>query len=179
MTRSIVGRQSELALFDRALSSGGYGGLTLNGRAGVGKTRLAEECRQRAAAAGHPAEQVTGGRSTVLVPLAAVAGLLTGGLGLPGPVGQLDTAALFDQTRRALRRRYGGRRPVIVADDVPLLDPASLALLGYLVAQRANFLIATVRAGEPVPDVVTGLWREGRLERVDLEDLRYADLGSL
>jgi len=179
MARSIVGRDSELAVFDRALSSREYAGLVIHGRAGVGKTRLAEECRRQAAAAGHPAEQVTGGRSTVLVPLAAVAGLLTGGFGLPGPVGQLDTAALFDQTRRALQERYGGRRPVIVADDVPLLDPASLALLGYLVAQRTIFLIATVRAGEPVPDMVTSLWREGRLERVDLEDLRYADLGSL
>src|SRR5215472_5561478 len=177
--RSIVGRDPELALFDRALSSAEHAGLVIHSRAGVGKTRLAEECRQQAAAAGHPAEQVTGGRSTVQVPLAAVAGLLTGELGLPGPVGQVDTAALFDQTRRALQERYGARRPVVVADDVPLLDPTSLALLGYLVAQRTIFLIATVRAGEPVPDVVTSLWREGRLERVDLEDLRYADLGSL
>src|SRR6516164_9058494 len=179
MARSIVGRRRELAVFERAVSFGEHAGLVIHGRAGVGKTRLAEECRRQAAAAGHPAEQVTGGRSTVLVPLAGVAGLLTGGLGLPGPGGQLDPAALFDQTRRALQQRYGGRRPVIVADDVPLLDPASLALLGYLVAQRTIFLIATVRAGEPVPDMVTSLWREGRLERVDLEDLRYADLGSL
>src|SRR5215467_760004 len=179
MARSIVGRDPELAVFDRALSSGEYAGLVIHGRAGVGKTRLAEECRQQAAAAGHPAEQVTGGRSTVLVPLAAVAGLLTAGPGVAGPGGQLNTAALFDQTRRALQEQNGGRRLVIVADDVPLLDSASLALLGYLVAQGTIFLIATVRTGEPVPDVVTSLWREGRLERVDLEDLRYADLGSL
>jgi hypothetical protein len=68
---------------------------------------------------------------------------------------------------------------VIVADDVPLLDSASLALLGYLAAQGTIFLIATVRNGEPVPDLVTGLWREGRLERVDLADLSRADLGTL
>src|SRR6516165_6538744 len=98
MARSIVGRDSELAVFDRALSSREYAGLVIHGRAGAGKTRLAEECRRRAAAAGHPAEQVTGGRSTAAVPLAGVAGLLTGGLGLPGPGGQLDTAVLFDQT---------------------------------------------------------------------------------
>jgi DNA-binding CsgD family transcriptional regulator len=175
----IVGRHPELAVFDRVLSSGEYAGLIIHGRAGVGKTRLAEECRQQAAAAGHPTERVTGSRSTALVPLVAVAGLLTGGLGRPGPDGQLDTAALFDQTRRALQEQYGGRRLVTVADDVPLLDSASLALLGYLVAQGTIFLIATVRTGEPVPDVVTSLWRDGRLERVDLEDLRYADLGSL
>ena len=179
MSWPIVGRDPELAVFDRVLSSGEYAGLVIHGRAGVGKTRLAEECRQQAAAAGHPTERVTGGRSTALVPLAAVAVLLTGAPGRPGPGGRLDTAALFDQTRRALQERYGGRRLVIVADDVPLLDAASLALLGYLVAQGTIFLIATVRTGEPVPDVVTSLWREGRLERVDLADLRYADLGSL
>src|SRR5215472_2582014 len=83
----IVGRDPELAIFDRVLSSGEYGGLVIHGRAGVGKTRLAEECRQQAAAAGHPTERVTGGRSTALVPLAAVAGLLTGELGRPGPGG--------------------------------------------------------------------------------------------
>ena len=175
----IVGRQPELAVFERVLSSGGSSGLVIHGRAGVGKTRLAEECRRQAAAAGHPTEPVTGSRSTALVPLGAAAGLLAGAPGRPGPDGQLDTAALFDQAHRALRQRHGGRRLVIVADDVALLDSASLALLGYLAAQGTIFLVATVRTGEPVPDLVTCLWREGRLERVDLEDLSRADLGTL
>ena len=175
----IVGRRRELAVFERAVSFGEHAGLVIHGRAGVGKTRLAEECRRQAAAAGHPTGRVTGSLSTVLVPLGAVAGLLAGGPGRAGPDGQLDTAALFDQTRRALRQRHSGRRVVVVADDVPLLDAASLALLGYLAAQGAIFLIATVRTGEQVPDLITGLWREGRLERVDLEDLGRADLETL
>ena len=66
-----------------------------------------------------------------------------------------------------------------VADDVALLDAASLALLGYLAAQRTIFLVATVRTGEPVPDLVTGLWRDGRLERVDLADLSRTHLDTL
>jgi DNA-binding NarL/FixJ family response regulator len=175
----IVGRQPELAVFERVVSSRECAGLVIHGRAGVGKTRLAEECRRRAAAGGQPTERVTGSRSTVLVPLGAAAGLLAGGPSRPGPGGQLDTAALFDQARWALHQRHGGRRVVIVADDVPLLDSTSLALLGYLAAQGTIFLVATVRAGEQVPDLVTGLWREGRLERVDLEDLGRADLETL
>jgi len=175
----IVGRQPELAAFERALSVGEQAGLVIHGQAGVGKTRLAEECRQRAAAAGHPTEQVTGSRSTAPVPLGAVAGLLPGGLGGPGPDGQLEAAALFERTRRALHRRHGGRRLVAVADDVSLLDSASLALLGYLAAQATIFLIATVSTGAAVPDLVTGLWRDGRAERVDLEDLSRADLDVL
>jgi AAA ATPase domain len=175
----IVGRGPELAGFERALSSGGYAGLVIHGRAGVGKTRLADECRQRAAAAGHPTERVAGSLSTARVPLGAVAGLLAGVPGRPGPDGLLDTAALFEHTRQALHRRYGGRRLVTVVDDVSLLDSASLALLGYLAARGTTFLVATARSGEPVPDLVTGLWREGRLDRVDLEDLRRADLDTL
>src|SRR5690349_15380172 len=72
-----------------------------------------------------------------------------------------------------------GRRLVIVADDVALLDVASLALLGYLAAQQAIFLIATVRTGEPVPDLLTDLWRDGRLQRIDLHDLSRAQLDTL
>jgi DNA-binding CsgD family transcriptional regulator len=68
---------------------------------------------------------------------------------------------------------------VTVADDVTLLDAASLALLGYLAARGTIFLIATVRTGEPVPDLLTGLWRDGRVERVDLEDLSRTQLDTL
>jgi DNA-binding CsgD family transcriptional regulator len=175
----IIGRRSELEVFERALGSGEVAGVVIYGRAGVGKTRLADECRQQAAAAGHPTERVTGSRTTALVPLGAVVALLAGGLGRPGPDGQVDTVALFEQTRLALHERHRGRRLVTVADDVSLLDVPSLALVSYLAAQGTIFLIATVRTGEPVPDLVTGLWRDGRLERIDLEDLSRAHLDTL
>ena len=175
----IIGRQPELEVFERVLGSGELAGLVIYGRAGVGKTRLADECRQQAAAAGYPTERVAGSRTTALVPLGAVAALLADGLGRLGPDGQVDMVALFEQTRRALRERHHGRRLVTVADDVSLLDAVSLALVGYLAAQGMIFLIATVRTGEPVPDLVTSLWRDGRLERVDLEDLSRAHLDTL
>ena len=152
----IIGRRPELEVFERALGSGELAGLVIYGRAGVGKTRLADECRQQAVAAGHPTERVAGSRTTALVPLGAVAALLAGGLGQPRPDGQVDMVALFEQTRRALHERHEGRRLVTVADDVSLLDAPSLALVGYLAAQGTIFLVATLRTGEPVPDLVTG-----------------------
>jgi DNA-binding CsgD family transcriptional regulator len=184
----IVGRRSELEVFSEALRSGEHAGLVIHGRAGVGKTRLADECRMWAAAGDHPTERVVGSRTTALLPLGAVAALLAwppaaagpaGGLGRPGPDGQVDTVALFERTRQALQERHNGRRVVTVADDVALLDAASLALLGYLAAQGTIFLIATVRTGEPVPDLVTGLWRDGRVARVDLADLSRTHLDTL
>jgi DNA-binding CsgD family transcriptional regulator len=175
----IVGRRSELEVFEEALCSGEHAGLVIHGRAGVGKTRLADECRAWAAGSDLPTERVVGSRTTALLPLGAVAALLAEGLGLPGPDGHVNTVALFEQTRRALHERHGGRRLVTVADDVALLDAASLALLGYLAAQGTIFLIATVRTGEPVPDLVTGLWRDGRMARVDLADLSRTHLDTL
>src|SRR5215471_7323161 len=175
----IVGRRPELEVFERALGSGERAGLVIYGRAGVGKTRLADECAGQAAAGGHPTQRVAGSRTTALLPLGAVVGLLPEGPVRLGPDGQVNAVALFEQARQALHERYGGRRLVTVADDMALLDAASLALLGYLAAQRAIFLIATVRTGEPVPDLLTDLWRDGRLERVDLHDLSRAHLDTL
>jgi DNA-binding CsgD family transcriptional regulator/tetratricopeptide (TPR) repeat protein len=175
----IVGRRPELEVFERALGSGGPAGLVIYGRAGVGKTRLADECAGQAAASGHPTERVAGSRTTALLPLGAVVALLPDGLGGLGPDGQVNAVALFEQARQALHDRHRGRRLVTVADDMALLDAASLGLLGYLAAQRAIFLIATVRTGEPVPDLLTDLWRDGRLERVDLHDLSRAHVDTL
>src|SRR5262249_61580751 len=112
-------------------------------------------------------------------PAGGAAALRAGGLGRPGPAGQVHAAALFEQPRQALHKRHTGRRLVTIADDVALLDAASLALLGYLAAQKTIFLVATVRTGEPVPDLLTGLWRDGRAERVDLHDLSRTNLDTL
>jgi DNA-binding CsgD family transcriptional regulator len=122
---------------------------------------------------------VAGSRTTALLPLGAVAALMADELGRPGPGGQVNAVALFEETRRALAQRHHGRRVLTVVDEMSLLDAASLALLGYLAAQGTIFLIATVRTGEPVPDLLTGLWRDGRVERIDLEDLTRTQLDTL
>jgi DNA-binding CsgD family transcriptional regulator len=175
----IVGRRSELEVFEQVLDAGEKAGVVFHGRAGVGKTRLASECAKQAAAGGHPTERVAGSRVTAPLPLAALAALLPGALDRPAPDEQVYPAALFEQTRQALHERHGGRRLLLVADDVPLLDATSLALLGYLAAQKTIFLVATVRTGEPVPDLVTSLWRDGLMERVDIDDLSRAHLDTL
>jgi len=169
----IVGRRPELEVFDQTLNQGDLTGLIIHGRAGVGKTRLADECRAQAAASGYPTERVVGSRTAALLPLAALAALL------PARDGPDDTPTLFEQTRKALHERHQGRRLVIVADDVALLDAASIALLGYLAAQGTIFLVATVRTGEPVPDLVAGLWRDGRVARIDLHDLSRVHVDTL
>src|SRR5260370_35832279 len=90
----IVGRRSELEVFERVLGSGELAGLVIHGRAGAGKTRLADECRQRAAAGGHPTERGAGSRASALLAPGAGAPLLAGGLCPPGPYGPVNAAAL-------------------------------------------------------------------------------------
>jgi predicted ATPase len=122
---------------------------------------------------------VAGSRTAALLPLGAVAGLLPHGPSWPEPDATAGIAALFEEGRQFLLQRHGGRRLVTVVDDMALLDAASLALLGYLTARGAVFLVATVRTGEPVPDLVTSLWRDGLLERIDLADLSRVHLDTL
>ncbi|HEY3907685.1 MAG TPA: LuxR C-terminal-related transcriptional regulator [Streptosporangiaceae bacterium] len=166
-------------MFEQALASDERAGLVIYGRAEVGKTRLADECAAQAAATGFRTERMVGSRTTSLLPLGAVAGLLAGGMGRPGPDGQVHMVTLFEETRRALAGRHEGRRLVTIADDITLFDDVSLALLGHLAERKTIFLIATVRAGEPVPDLVTGMWRDGRLDRIDLNDLTRMHFDTL
>ena len=175
----IVGRRTHLEAFERALSSGRQAGLLIHGPPGAGKTRLAEECRRRAAADQHPTLRVVGSTTTAGVPLAAVASLLPGHLHEAGSDWTLDSVSLFEASQRALTDRYGLGRVVLIADDLPLLDAASLALISFLLGQGSIFLVGTVRASDVIPDLITGLWRDERLERVDLCDLSREDLDTL
>src|SRR5260370_27323796 len=79
----IVGRRSELELFERALGSAELEGMLIHGRAGVGKTRLADECRRQAAAGGHPTQRGARRRAAAPPPPGAVAALPAGAGGPP------------------------------------------------------------------------------------------------
>ncbi len=57
---------------------------------------------------------------------------------------------------------------VVGVDDAHPLDMISAALLHQLAAARAVRLVLTVRTGEPTPDAVTALWKDGLLERIEL-----------
>ena len=78
-----------------------------------------------------------------------------------------------------IAQRSDGRRLVTVVDDIHLLDDASLTLLSHLLARSAIFLIGTVRTGEPVPDLLTGLWRDDRVARIDLDSLSREHVDTL
>ncbi|MGQ0572895.1 MAG: LuxR C-terminal-related transcriptional regulator [Pseudonocardia sp.] len=175
---ALVGRSGELDTLTRALD-GGRGGLVLCGAAGVGKTRLADEMLRRAERTGRATAWVRATRSTAALPFGAFAHLM------PADVDGL--ASSFDAMRRAtadLRDVAAGRGLVVGIDDAHLLDEPSAALAHHLVTTGTAFVVATVRAGERVPDAVRSLWKDelagrievGPLSRVEVDELLAAVL---
>jgi DNA-binding CsgD family transcriptional regulator len=161
---AFVGHEPELDQVVEALAGGQ--GTVIVGEAGVGKTRLLAEAIDRVESAGERVLVVWATRSSGSVPLGAFAALL--------PVG--DEAASLPRAREAIL----ARKPAVLAvDDAHALDEASAALAHQLATQDGVRVLATVRRGEPVPDAVVGLWKEGACERLDLEPLSRADLDRL
>nr|MDT0667026.1 hypothetical protein [Micromonospora sp. DSM 115978] len=86
---------------------------------------------------------------------------------------------LYHWSREAIQRRAGGRRLVVFVDDLHLLDPVSLNVLAQHTATSEIFLVATLRSGEPVPELVDGLLSADRAVRVDLDVLSRDDVDRL
>jgi DNA-binding CsgD family transcriptional regulator len=164
----------------QVLSDDSVGGVVVAGPAGVGKTRLALEVAELAAADGCAVEWVRATRSAASIPLGAFAPLL--------PAAQLpEGVELLARARDALAERAAGRRLVLCVDDGQLLDPASAALVHQLVAAGEAFVTVTVRQDdEPVPDALRALWKDelctllklDALTRAEVDDLLAAGLGA-
>ena len=168
----LVGRDEELGVVERALRSAESGGVVLMGTAGVGKTRLAREVV--GTGVGGEGVWVAGTRSAGGVPFGAFAHLLPA-LDAPG----LDRLAVMMLARRAVLQSAREGSPVLVVDDAHLLDEASAALVHQLAIGRTLRVVLTVRSGEPTPDAIVALWKDGWLECLDLQPLDRIALGEL
>jgi DNA-binding CsgD family transcriptional regulator len=166
VTWPLVGRRSELEVLSTVLADTPAGGVVLAGEAGIGKTRLARETLARAEAAGWEVEWLAATRAAASIPFGAVSHLLP-------PAERLGDDRL-DTLRRAaelLAERSRGRPLLLGVDDAHLLDDASAALVHQLVFRGLAVVVATVRTGEPAPDPVIALWKDGPARRLDLSAL--------
>ncbi|MEE2032943.1 LuxR C-terminal-related transcriptional regulator [Rhodococcus chondri] len=155
----LIQRQRELAAITRALTTDGESrGVVLTGAAGVGKTTLA-----RFATGSLPGtvRWVAGTESARSIPLGVFAHLVVGSTTSRDPVNFLAAA------REALLA--DGDDLVIGVDDAHLLDQLSATFLHQLALDGKARIVATVRSGESVPDAVTSLWKDGYLQRLELE----------
>jgi DNA-binding CsgD family transcriptional regulator len=165
----LVGRAEELTILRDLLTAPGPSSLVLAGPSGVGKTRLGRECLVVAEDAGMATAQVMATRSAARIPFGAVAPLLHAASAARGTVD--DRVDLLRRSVAALTERPDGRRLLLFVDDAHLLDDASATLVHQVAASGAVTVLATVRTGEPAPDPVVALWKDGLAERVELGGL--------
>jgi hypothetical protein len=150
----LVGRAAELERVDTILL-GNRGAIVLAGPAGVGKTRLATECLGLAAARGFVPLRVAATQGAAGLPFGAFASLV------PDLAPSTDLLEVLRQIVREVAQRGEGRPVAVFVDDAHLLDEASAALTHLLATTPETFVLATLRSGEPAPEPIVALWKDG------------------
>lgn len=163
----MTGREQELRVIDDVLSGSERRGVVIAGRAGVGKTRLAREAAAAMAARGWSVSRLTGTATARPVPLGAFARWIEDFTAAP--------LAMVRQVIAALTAGCGAGPRLLVVDDAPILDDLSALVVQQLVCEDLAMLITTARIGEPAPDAVTSLWKDGLLRRLELQPLSRSE----
>lgn len=180
-TWPLVGRSEELDFVEGVLARSETRGVVLGGAPGVGKTRLAKEVLSLVESVGHGVEWAVATRSASVTPFGALAHLLPQELVDGEAAGTAaGTVNVLRVAAAALVSRAGdGERLALGVDDAHLLDASSAALVHQLVATESAFVVAAVRSGEPAPDAVVGLWKDGLVERIDVQPLSRRETDRL
>jgi DNA-binding NarL/FixJ family response regulator len=151
----LLERPMEFDAIRSSLTDANAGGTVLVGAAGVGKTTLA---RKVTASLRGDVHWVACTESSRSIPLGVFAHRVP-------PSGSRDPVALLAAARESI---LANPDTVIGVDDAYLLDELSATLVHQIAVERAGRIVATVRSGEPVPDAVTSLWKDGYLRRFEL-----------
>jgi ATP/maltotriose-dependent transcriptional regulator MalT len=170
----LIGREVVLDHVAAALGQSELTGVVLAGPAGVGKTRLALECRDIGSRTGFATSVAFASRAANGIPLGALAPILP-----PIDVAAERGVAMLQQAREGLQEMAGDRPLLLVVDDAQLLDDASALLLQQLVQAEAAFVVVTIRSGEPVPDPVVALWKDGLAQRIEVGPLERQQVDTL
>lgn len=157
----LVGREADLDLARAALAT--MRGVAILGEPGTGKTRLATELVAVTAAEDDLQWHVViGSRGASSVPLGAWAHLLPDSW----------TPGVDDQT--TWRRLVASLAPSggaihLFVDDAQWLDPVSAGLLHHLVTSGQAKAVLTQRRPDAASQPLVALWKDGFLQRHDLE----------
>jgi len=164
-TWPLTGRAAAMGDIDAALSNPDVSGIAVWGSAGVGKSRVAREAMQRAAARGSDTRWVVGTSAGRSIPLGAFTAWTQPGV--------TDTVQLVRRVIESLTA--AGPATVIVVDDAHRLDDLSAFVVNQIIQRRAARMILTLPDGEPIPPAVQEITDADRFMRVDLPPLSPAD----
>lgn len=153
----MLDRPSEHQAIRSALEGRGRG-VVVVGPAGVGKTTLTRMVTDSLAT---PVRWAACTESSQSIPLGAFAPWV-------GPGSDRDPIAMLAAARESL---FAGGDAIVGVDDAQLLDQLSATLLHHIAVDGVGPIVATVRSGEPIPAAVTSLWKDGYLERLELQAL--------
>ncbi|MGH3797291.1 MAG: LuxR C-terminal-related transcriptional regulator [Pseudonocardiaceae bacterium] len=168
---TLVGRAPELKFIADRIACAQPRSVVVAGPAGVGKTRLAREALAAQCGAGST-RWAAGTKAAAAIPLGALAHLF------PAVETASDPLALLQRAGTAIADG-SGQRLVIGIDDAHLLDELSVALVHQLVLTGAACIVLTVRTGEPAPDPVVTLWKDGLADRLELPPLPRPEVHRL
>ncbi len=172
----MVGRGREFSRLTAAVAS--RRGAVITGPAGVGKTTLALSGVEWAGQRGMAHRRAGATRAAQGLPFGAFASLLPPGRGDAGTARE-DLGVLLGRYARAMVKETRGRPLLVFVDDAHLLDHGSAVLVHQLALTRAATVLATVSAGEVLPDPVLSLCKDGPAERIEIGVLDDAAIEEL
>ncbi|MCW2548601.1 MAG: transcriptional regulator, LuxR family [Mycobacterium sp.] len=172
----MVGRLNELSQLTGAVAAGR--GAVITGSAGVGKTTLALGGVEWAQQRGMAYRRATATRASQGLPFGAFASLLPL-QHTDADAAREDLGVLLGRYARALVEEAHGLPLLVFVDDAHLLDNGSAILVHQLALTQAATVLATVRAGEVLPDPVLSLWKDGPAERIEIGVLDDATIEEL
>jgi len=167
----MTGRTEERAYLKAAIDDPLQTGVLVAGGAGVGKTRLLREVIEEET--DHHVEFVTATESARSLPFGAFAHLL------PEDLGAIDRIDLLAVIGRHLVRRAEGKSVILAVDDMHLLDAFSAALVHHIATASLAMILLTLRSGEPAPDALTALHRDGMVSRLELQPISRLEFDAL
>ncbi len=161
----MIGRSKEFSRLTAAVAANR--GAVITGPAGVGKTTLALSAVQWAEQRGMAHRRASATRAAQGLPFGAFASLLPPERS-DADSSREDLGVLLGRYARAMVEGTRGRPLLIFVDDAHLLDNGSAVLVHQLALTQAATVLATVRAGEVLPDPVLSLWKDGPAERIEI-----------
>src|ERR1700752_3771673 len=167
----LTGRSKEMRLIDAALSDRDCCGVVVCGAAGVGKSRIAREAMAWAASNGCEVRWVVATSSARALPLGAFRSWA-------GPAGG-DSLQLVRGVIESLTSAPNGATVVLGVDDAPLLDDLSIFVVHQIVQRGGAKVVFTVRDGEPVPQAMHEVLKEGQFDRLELQPLPRDETDTL